>query len=174
MTEQHSNGPQDRPASPSAPSGPGAGMPVPPPQDAPRPPYGTQPSWQQPGAPVPPAYGHAPQPYGVVPMPASEARMWSVFAHLGGTFLSFLVPLVIYVVFKDRDPFVRRHSSTALNFHLTLAIGYVIAAVLMLILIGFVLAALLWVSALVLTIMAAIAASEGRDYQYPMSIPFVH
>ena len=50
--------------------------------------------------------------------------MWSVLAQLGGTFLSFLVPLVIYLVFKDRDPFVRRHSAPALNFHITLAIAY--------------------------------------------------
>ena len=174
MTDQQSDAPQDRPARPSAPGGAGGGMPIPPPQDAPRPPYGAQTSWQQPGSPVPPAYGHAPQPYGVVPMNPSEARMWSVFAHLGGTFLSFLVPLVIYVVFKDRDPFVRRHSSAALNFHITLAIGYLVSAVLMLVLIGFLLAALLWVMALVFTIMASIAASDGRDYQYPLSIPFVH
>jgi len=170
MTEQP-DGPQDRPTAPSA---PGGGLPIPPPQDAPRAPYGAQTSWQQPGSPVPPGYGHAPQPYGVVPMPASEARMWSVLAHLGGTFLSFLVPLVVYVVFKDRDPFVRRHSATALNFHLTLAIGYLVSAVLMLVLIGFLLAALLWVLALIFTIMASIAAGEGRDYQYPLSIPFVH
>ena len=121
MTQQ-SDAPQDRPAGPSAPGAAGGGMPIPPPQDAPRSPYGAQTSWQQPGSPVPPATGS--QPYGVVPMPASEARMWSVLAQLGGTFLSFLVPLVIYLVFKDRDPFVRRHSATALNFHLTLAIGY--------------------------------------------------
>jgi uncharacterized protein len=174
MTEHQPDAPQDRPDGPSAPGRPGGGLPIPPPQDAPRPPYGAQASWQQPGSPVPPAYGYAPQPYGVVPMPASEARMWSVLAQLGGTFLSFLVPLVIYVVFKDRDPFVRRHSATALNFHLTLAIGYLISAVLMLVLIGFLLAALLWVLALVFTIIASIAASEGRDYHYPLSIPFVH
>jgi uncharacterized protein len=173
MSEHH-DAPQDRPTGPSAPGAAGSGLPIPPPQDAPRPPYGAQTSWQQPGSPVPPAYGHAPQQYGVVPMPASEARMWSVLAHLGGTFLSFLVPLVVYVVFKDRDPFVRRHSSAALNFHLTLAIAYLVAAVLMIVLIGFLLAALLWVMALVFTIMASVAAGEGHDYQYPLSIPFVH
>src|SRR5438105_1871647 len=120
MTEKQPDAPQDRPAGPSAPGRPGGGLPIPTPQDAPRPPYGAHNTRQQP---VPRAYGQARHPYGVVPMPASEARMWSVIAHLGGTFLSFLVPLVIYVVFKDRDPFVRRHSSAALNFHITLAIG---------------------------------------------------
>ena len=53
-----------------------------------------------------------------------------------GTFLSFLVPLVIYLVFKDRDPFVRHHSATALNFHIILAIAYVVSDVLVLVLIG--------------------------------------
>ena len=99
--------------------------------------------------------------------------MWSILAHLGGTFLSFLVPLVIYLVFKDRDPFVRRHSATALNFHITLAIAYAVSAVLILVLIGLFLIPLLWVLALVFTIMAAVAAGDGRDYQYPLSIKLV-
>jgi hypothetical protein len=69
---------------------------------------------------------------------------------------------------------VRRHSATALNFHITLAIAYAVSAVLILVLIGLFLIPLLWVLALVFTIMAAVAAGDGRDYQYPLSITFVH
>ena len=39
--------------------------------------------------------------------------------------------------------------------------------------IGLLLIPFLWLASLVFTILASIAASDGRDYQYPMS-PLVH
>ena len=94
--------------------------------------------------------------------------MWSLFAHLGGTFLSFVVPLVIYLVYKDRDPFIRRHSAQALNFHITLFIVYVVSFILMLVLIGFFTFFAAAICALVFTIQAAVAANDGREYTYPL------
>jgi len=94
--------------------------------------------------------------------------MWSLFAHLGGTFLSFLVPLVIYLVFKDRDPFVRRHSAQALNFHITLFIVYVVSIPLIFILVGIFTLMAAAISAVVFSIIAAIAANDGREYTYPL------
>ena len=136
-------------------------------QSAPQGGYPPQPPPQRTPVPYP---GYAVQP----PLSPGDARMWSIFAHLGGTFLSFIVPLVIYLVFKDRDPFVREHSSAALNFHLTLFIAYLVSAILILVLIGLVLIPLLAICALVLTIMAAVAANDGREYTYPLAIQFVH
>ncbi|MGZ4636171.1 DUF4870 domain-containing protein [Oryzihumus sp.] len=137
-----------------------------PPQDG-YPPH--QPPQQQYPPPPTPYPGYAVQP----PLSPGDARMWSIFGHLGGTFLSFIVPLVIYLVFKDRDPFVREHSSAALNFHLTLFIAYLVSAILILVLIGLVLIPLLAICALVFTIMAAVAANDGREYTYPLAIQFV-
>jgi len=99
--------------------------------------------------------------------------MWSMFAHLGGTFLSFFVPLVIYLVFKDRDPFIRGHSAQALNFHITLFIVYFVSIPLIFVIVGiftFIAAA---ICAVVFSILAAVAANQGRDYTYPLAIRFV-
>ena len=132
-----------------------------------------------------PSYGAAPQqPYGAQPPPPrqnpgysqgpqatvspSDARMWSLFGHLGGTFLSFLVPLVIYLVFKDRDPFVRRHSAQALNFHITLFIVYVVSIPLIFVIVGIFTLMAAAISAVVFSIIAAIAANDGREYTYPL------
>ncbi|MGN6637190.1 MAG: DUF4870 domain-containing protein [Oryzihumus sp.] len=134
-----------------------------PPQGA----YPPQPPPQRTPVPYP---GYAVQP----PLSPGDARMWAIFAHLGGTFLSFLVPLVIFLVYKDRDPFVRRHSSQALNFHITLFIAYLVSAILVFVLIGLILLPLLFVASIVLTIMAAVAANDGRDWVYPGAIQFVH
>ena len=137
-------------------------------QNQPPPPGGyAPPPPQQPPVPYP---GYAVQP----PLSPGDARMWAVFAHLGGTFLSFLVPLVIFLVYKDRDPFVRRHSSQALNFHITLFIAYLVSAILIFVLIGLILLPLLFVASIVLTIMAEVAANDGRDWVYPGAIQFVH
>ena len=127
---------------------------------------------QEPYAPpaAPPMAGQAPA-YGVQgqqPVSGSDARMWSLFAHLGGTFLSFLVPLVIYLVFKDRDPFVRRHSAQALNFHITLFIVYVVSIPLIFVIVGFFTLMAAAISAVVFSIIAAIAANDGREYTYPL------
>jgi len=99
--------------------------------------------------------------------------MWSMFAHLGGTFLSFFVPLVIYLVFKDRDPFIRGHSAQALNFHITLFIVYVVSIPLIFVIVGIFTLLAAAVSAVVFSILAAVAANEGRDYTYPLAIRFV-
>lgn len=136
-------------------------------QSAPQGGYPPQPPPQRTPVPYP---GYAVQP----PLSPGDARMWAIFAHLGGTFLSFLVPLVIFLVYKDRDPFVRRHSSQALNFHITLFIVYLVSIPLMFIIIGFFTFLAAAICAIVFTIMAAIAANAGRDYTYPLAIQFVH
>lgn len=130
-----------------------------------------QPAPEQPDvAPPPPAYGQAPvfHQQGQAPVSPSDARMWSLFAHLGGTFLSFIVPLVIYLVYKDRDPFVRRHSAQALNFHITLFIVYIVSIPLILVIIGIFTMLGAAIAAVVFSIMAAIAANDGREYTYPL------
>jgi uncharacterized protein len=144
--------PQDEPAMPQQPCG------EQPPYSAPPPPPGQA-----------PAYGYPPQ----APVSPSDARMWSIFAHLGGTFLSFFVPLVIYLVFKDRDPFVRRHSAQALNFHITLFIVYVVSVPLILIIVGIFTIIAAAICAVVFTVIAALAANDGREYTYPLAIRFV-
>jgi uncharacterized Tic20 family protein len=99
--------------------------------------------------------------------------MWSLFAHLGGTFLSFLVPLVIYLVYKDRDPFIRGHAAQALNFHITIFIVYIVSIPLLLIGIGFLTLLAGAICAVVFSIIAAVAANEGREYTYPLTLKMI-
>ena len=111
------------------------------------------------------AYGYQAQP----PVSPSDARMWSLFAHLGGMFLSFIVPLVIYLVYKDRDPFIRRHAAQAMNFQILIWIVYFVSIPLMFVIIGFFTFLAAAVCSVVFTIMAAIAANDGREYTYPLT-----
>lgn len=95
----------------------------------------------------------------------------ALFCHLGGAFLSFLVPLIIFLVKKDESPFVRHHAAQALNFQITVAIAFCVSVVLMLILVGFLLFIAVAIASVVFAIMASIDASRGGWYRYPMSLP---
>jgi len=153
------------------------------PQDRPAPPqqlsYG-----QQPGEPIPlfqppaPQYPGAKPPYQAVPMTPADQRTWAMATHLSAFLaafvaLSFLGPLILYIVFKDRGAFIRQHSAQALNFQLTMWIGLLISFPLMLVGIGFITAGAIAITMLVCHILGAVAASDGRDYRYPFTIRFV-
>jgi uncharacterized Tic20 family protein len=95
--------------------------------------------------------------------------MWSMFAHLGGMFLSFFVPLVIYLVYKDRDAFIRGHAAQAMNFQITIAVIYLVSIPLVFVIIGIFTFLAAAICSLVFTIMATIAANDGRAYSYPLT-----
>jgi uncharacterized Tic20 family protein len=126
-------------------------------------PYHEQPTPSNPPFGAAPVYGQPAQ----APVSPSDARMWSLFAHLGGIFFSFVAPLVIYLIYKDRDPFVRRHSTQALNFQIILAIAYFVSLLLTFIIIGIFTWLAAGVCAIVFPIMGAVAANAGREYTYP-------
>jgi len=106
-------------------------------------------------------------------MSPSDQRMWATLTHVGGILVSWLVPLIAYLVLKDRGAFVRAHTATALNFQLTLLIAYVVGFITAFILIGFLIMIAAAVLAIIFGIMAAIAANKGEFYTYPMAIKFV-
>ena len=61
--------------------------------------------------------------------PADE-KLWATLIHIGGIFFYFVPAMIGYLVLKDRGPFIREHTATALNFQLTLLIAYVAGALL--------------------------------------------
>ena len=104
--------------------------------------------------------------------PADE-KLWATLVHIGGIFLHWLAPLICFLVLKDRGPFVRWHTRQALNFQLTVLLGYIAGAVLSLVFVGvFVILAVLVLN-VVFGIVAAVAANRGEFSTYPIAIPFV-
>jgi len=133
---------------------------------------GDQPPQPNTSPPPPPPPMSAPGPaYGAqaqAPVSPSDARMWSLFAHIGGLVTTFLAPLVIYLIYKDRDPFIRRHAAQALNFQIIIAIAYFLSSLLIFVVIGFITYPLAVICSLIFSIMAAVAANKGEEYTYPM------
>ncbi len=107
-------------------------------------------------------------------LPDSEARKWAVIAHLAG-FLGYLIPVVgslvgpllVWQLKKDQHPFIDDQGKEALNFQITVALAALLCVLLMAVLIGFLLIWVVIIGAVVLMIVAAIKASEGKPYRYP-------
>jgi uncharacterized protein len=144
------------------------------------------------GQPPPPPSHQEPNPQsGYLPpggpgalLSPSHQRMWAMLAHLSGLAgavigLTFVGPLVIYLLFKDRGAFVRDQAAEALNFQIlvnivlvvsipvfvqfavvTLGIGVLlIVPVLLAIAIG----------SIVLMILGAVTANNGELFRYAVN-----
>jgi uncharacterized Tic20 family protein len=121
----------------------------------------------------PPGYGPPPPSWGP-PLPRDEELVWAILAHLSVFVgLPILGPLVIYLVKKDDAPFARHHAAEALNFHITMAIATVVAAVLVLVLIGLVLLPAIGIFSAVMAVVATVAASNRQWYRYPLTLRLV-
>jgi len=97
----------------------------------------------------------------------------AMLAHLLGIFTGFLGALIIWLLKKDDSAYINAQAKEALNFQITIVIGFVIAWVLAWILIGIALIPILYILNIVFCIIGAIAASKGQDYRYPFAIRLV-
>ena len=110
----------------------------------------------------------------------SEVRNWAMACHLSA-FLAFVVPfvgsvigpLIVWTVKKEESEFIAYHGKEALNFQLTVIIALLVSGLLSLILIGFLLMAIVGITAIILTLIASIKASEGEYYKYPFSLKLI-
>lgn len=140
---------------------------------------GTPPDPQQPphqGQPNPGQGQYQGQPHAhpqQAPLSPGEEQGWGVATHLGGVFVSWLVPLVVWLIFRERSPMIDDHGKEALNWQITLFIGYVIGYATMIILIGFIIVPLIFVIALIFGILGAVAAYNRRPFRYPFNIRFI-
>jgi len=110
----------------------------------------------------------------------TNVRTWTAFCHasaLLGVFLHFpghvLAPLLVWLMKRDESPEIDAHGKEALNFQISMLIYNAVAAVFCLVLIGFLILPFLWVLNAVFVIIAAVQASDGKLYRYPMTIRFI-
>lgn len=122
------------------------------------------------------------------PAPRGDRQTLQVLTHLSA--LVWLVgipgvvgPLVMWLVYRH-DPEVEPHGREALNFHLSvllyLAVLVGVGIVLVISIVGVLLipflilaGAAVLLTELVLTIVAAVSASNGQLYRYPLSLRLV-
>ena len=122
-------------------------------------------------------------PYQVVPeqLDPAQERQWGMIAHLAplvamvfsaGT-LGFVGSIVIYIMYKDKGPFVRAHAANSVNVQIMTAIVLLLSLPLMLLLIGFITFPLAILVAFVFHIIGAMKANSGQWWQPPLTPRFV-
>jgi len=106
---------------------------------------------------------------------SQEDRTLALITHLSGIVLGFIVPLIIWLVNKDKPDkgFLNDQAKEALNFQITLLIVYVIGTVLTVILIGALINLAAWITCIILSIMAGLKANEGVAYRYPFALRLI-
>jgi uncharacterized Tic20 family protein len=98
----------------------------------------------------------------------------AVLTHLGGIFFGLIPALIVWLLKKDDSAYIGAQAREALNFQITVLLGYIVAWVLAWILIGLALLPLIYIANLVLCIVAAVKVSKGEDYQYPLALRLIN
>ena len=130
-------------------------------------------------SPDPSSYSGGLPPAAASPVSAqsSNDRLWSVLCHIsyffGFALISFLFPMVVYLVMRTESAYVTHHAREALNFHLSLLVYILCCVPFCFIGVGFILLGAVAITGIVCSIVAAIKASNGIYYQYPITIHFV-
>ena len=104
---------------------------------------------------------------------SAVAAHLSTFAGLVVPFGSVIGPLAVWLTRRDRDPFIDDAGREALNFGISIAIYGVVALVGALMLVGIPLLVVGVVAWVVLGSLAAVKASQGQAYRYPLTMRLV-
>ncbi|WP_123826567.1 DUF4870 domain-containing protein [Kocuria soli] len=152
--------------------------------------YGQQPNYGQQAYGQQPNYGGAPNPggpYQFSGMPPQEARTMALVTHLSAPVLyllsagwaGFLAPLILWAIYKDKDPLVRQAGAGSFNFNFALMVVSVVAWIAGFVSLGLLIPLTILVVFAVLVvqvifgIFGAMAANQGQAYKYPFEIPIL-
>ncbi len=126
-----------------------------------------------------------------VPAPAqskSNLALWVHLAPLIAGFVSIWLFVALFLLWlpgllirnsATATDFDKRHATESMNFHLTMLIYSAAATIFSIVTLGLGLLVVLpasialGIAALIFMIMGAVAANDGREYRYPLSIRFV-
>lgn len=119
--------------------------------------------------------------------PASgDDKTIAVLAHLSpiialvltAGWLSWLGPLLVWLIWRDRSPLVRTAAATSFNFNVTIWIAIVIGWILAFTIVLLPVSLLLWfvpgILQIVYSIIGAVRASRGEPFNYPAQIPILN
>lgn len=129
-------------------------------------------------------------------MPSNEAsstdkKTWALISHLSMPismlislgFVSWLLPLIIYLVYRERDEFIRKAAANALNFAITITVLNILASVLFvvgaifiwlvvpigLMVIGGIIWLYIFIAGIVFPILGALKVTNMEVYNYPLT-----
>lgn len=112
----------------------------------------------------------------------SDERSMALIAHLStlvamvvsAGWLSFVGPLVVWLLYKDKSVFVRESAAGAFNFNVGMwvmsIVGWILIITVIGLPIGLILLAISFIAQIVCHILGAMKASKGELYRYPFQL----
>lgn len=88
-------------------------------------------------------------------------------------FGSIIVPVILWQVWREKDPYIDTMGREAVNFQLSMMLYYIICFVLFFVLIGMVLIFAAMIFHLTYIIIGSVQTSRGSNYRYPIIIRFI-
>lgn len=103
--------------------------------------------------------------------PTPDDRTWAMLAHISPLVgLGFIGPLVVWLIYKDKSPFVADQAKEALNFSLAVLVAVLVLCATC---IGVLVAPVVSIGAIVYGIIAAMESNKGVWYRYPYTIRMI-
>ena len=103
-------------------------------------------------------------------MTPENERLYAILTHVAGIPFEFFGPLVGYLIFNGKGPFITHHVKESLNFGITMVLWTILLAISI---VGWLIiwgVPVFWV---IFRIVAAVQASQGVFYKYPLTIRFI-
>lgn len=97
----------------------------------------------------------------------------SAFAGYVIPFGTIIAPVVLWVLWRDKDPYLNDMGREAVNFQFSMILYYFISFLLCFVIIGFLLIFAAVIFHIAFIIIGAVQTSRGVDYRYPMIIRFI-
>ena len=101
--------------------------------------------------------------------PTDDERTLGILAHVLAI-VSFLGPLIIFLIKKDESKYVAEQAKESLNFQITV---FIVCFVLAITVIGILLIWAVAIADVVFVIIASVTASDRKIYRYPVSIRLI-
>ena len=109
-----------------------------------------------------------------------EVRNMAMLCHLAGflgyvgiPFGSVLGPLLVWLLKREDSDFIDSHGKESLNFQISVLIYAIVSVILIYVIIGIPMLIALVVFSIIVMIKAAIRASNGQKYRYPLTIRII-
>ncbi len=99
----------------------------------------------------------------------NDERTLAMLCHITGL-ISFIGPLIVWLLKKDESEFIDANGKQALNFQISIFIYSIVASMLIVILIGIPLLIAIGLFNLVMIILASVKALNGEVFEYPLSM----
>jgi uncharacterized Tic20 family protein len=106
----------------------------------------------------------------------SDERTMGMLSHILGGVTNVVGPLIIWLIKKDESPFVNDQGREALNFQITILIGYIAGAIIgltPLTCLTVLIFPALGVASLVFGILGGLESNKGVVYRYPFALRLI-